>query len=166
MKSPIRIAALIVAVAAVAVILLVKITADAPAPLGLGEFSVPAVGATEPGLLHDGHPVFVSHDLDGTVSVIDGISTHNVADWMGWCPSSRTIEDIFHGARWDAQGRYMSGPGPSDLGLYDYEVAADDGSLVVTEYLGTSPRTQSPTDPTGPQCAEGGYEVHPYHDAN
>jgi hypothetical protein len=166
MKSRIRVAALVVAAGAVAIIALVNITADTPAPLGLGEFALPAVGAIEPRLLHDGHPVFVSHDLEGTISVIDGISTHNVADWMGWCPSSRTIEDIFHGARWDAQGRYMAGPGPSNLGLYEYEVAADDESLVVTEYLGTSPRTQSPTGPTGPPCEDGEYEVHPYHDAN
>ena len=155
---------LVVVVGAIAVIALVSITADSPAPLALGQFAVPAVGATDPGLLHDGHPVFVAHDLDGTISVVEAVSTHNPADWMGWCPTSRTIDDIFHGARWDAQGRYLSGPGPSDLGLYGYEVGADGESLVVTEYLSTSPRTQSPTGPAGPECLDGGYEVHPYHD--
>ena len=162
MKSPMRVAIVVLAVGAV-VAVAAAVVLDDPAPVGLGELAMPPIGSTESAFLHDGHPVFVAHDVDGTISVIDAISVHIAEDQMGWCPTSRTIDDIFHGSRWDAQGRYISGPGPSDLGLYEYDLSSDGESLVVVRHLGTSPRTQSPTGAVGPFCVDGGYEIHPYH---
>jgi hypothetical protein len=153
-----------VAVLVVAVFVLLNLGSDdSPSPRGLGVLAVPEVGETDPGLLDDGHPVFVVHDLDGTVVVIEAVSTHLTDDAMAWCPSSRTIDDVFHGARWDARGRYMAGPGPKNLGSYDIQLVDDQHELVVVAYVDPPPRSQSPDGMAGPGCFEGGYEIHPYH---
>ena len=133
---------------------------------GLGVFSVPNVGATESAFLEDGHPVFVVHDLDGTIHVIEAISTHIVEDQMAWCPSSRTIDDVFHGARWDAQGRYVSGPAPTNLGSYEFEVSDGESELTVLAYVQPPPRSESPDGMAGPSCVDGGYQTHPFHETD
>ncbi len=132
----------------------------------LAVLDVPSLGDTESAFLRDGHPVFVVHDLDGTVIVIEAVSTHLPDDRMAWCPSSRTIDDVPHGARWDAQGRYVSGPGPRDLGRYEIEVIEGQEELEVVAYVEPPPRSQSPDGRAGPLCVDGGYEVHPYYDAS
>ena len=43
---------------------------------GLGVLDVPPLGQVAPANLADGRPVFVVHQVDGTVEVIDGYSTH------------------------------------------------------------------------------------------
>ena len=98
----------------------------------LAVFDVPSIGDTESAVLLDGHPVFVVHDLDGTVMVIEAVSARLDDDPMAWCPSSRTIDDVPHGARWDAQGRYVSGPGPTDLGRYEVRISEDKDAIRVT----------------------------------
>jgi len=131
----------------------------------LAVLDVPSLGDTESAFLRDGHPVFVVHDLDGTVMVIEAVSTHLPDDRMAWCPSSRTIDDVPHGARWDAQGRYVSGPGPRDLGRYEIEVIEGQEELEVVAYLESPPRSQSPDGRAGPLCVTG-YEVHPYYETS
>lgn len=147
-----------VAVAAVAIAL-----QDDGAPEGtLGKFDIPDVGVTEPEELVDGQPVFVITDLDGAVSVVAAVSTHLPGDPMGWCPESRTIEDVPHGGRFDVKGRYVSGPGTSDLGTYTVEI--DGSSLVVLSYIEPVGRSGIPHPGMTGDCADGGYEIHPYYD--
>ncbi len=134
---------------------------DDESPIGLGVFPVPTLGSTDMGNLHDGRQVFVTHDLDGTVSVLDGVSTHVASNPMGWCATSRTIDDIFRGARWDAQGRYVSGPAPTDLDSYEYVLDERSQEIVVLMYVTQHERTTSPLETVTFWCAEhGGYETH------
>ena len=144
----------------------VSVTADdSGSPDGLlAVLEVPSLGATESAFLLDGHPVFIVHDLDGTVMVVEAVSAHLPDDPMAWCPSSRTIDDVPHGARWDPQGRYVAGPGPTDLGRYETKVADGQGELEVRVYVDPPPRSQSPNGMTGPGCVDGGYEIHPFYD--
>lgn len=133
---------------------------------GLGVVRAPEVGEVEAAYLSDGHPVFVVGDLDGTIHVVDAISTHLIGDQMAWCPSSRTIDDVFHGARWDPTGRYVSGPGRTDLGYYEFELSDDASELTVSAYIRPTSRTESPVGVSGNSCVDGGYQVHPFHDTN
>lgn len=131
----------------------------------LGILSVPDVGETDASFLDDGHPVFVVHDVDGTIHVVEAVSTHIVEDQMGWCPSSRTIDDVFHGARWDAKGRYVSGPAPTNLGTYRFEVSDEGSEVTVLAYVEPSPRSESPDGMAGPDCVVGGgYQIHPFYE--
>ncbi len=99
--------------------------------------------------------------------VIEAVSARLDDDHpMAWCPSSRTTDDMPHGARWDAQGRYVSGPGPRDLGRYEIQVIEGQEELVVVAYVDPPPRSQSPVGMAGPGCFDGGYEVHPYYNTS
>ncbi len=83
---------------------------------------VPPVGQTAPALLSDGHPVFVVHREDGSIGVVDAFSTHvpfGIGKLIGWCPSSRTFEDPFHGSKWNELGDYLLGPAPTGLITYE-----------------------------------------------
>ena len=131
----------------------------------LAVLDVPSIGDTEPGFLRDGRPVFITHDVDGTVMVIEAVSTHNPDDPMAWCASSRTIDAVQHGARWDAQGRYVAGPGPKDLGRYQIRLLADREELDVVAYVDPPPRSESPDRIAGPSCFDGGHEIHPAYGA-
>jgi hypothetical protein len=125
--------------------------------------SVPSLGETEAAVLSDGSPVFVVHDLDGSVEVIEAVSTHLPDDPMGWCPTARTIDDVAHGARWDPQGRYVAGPGRTDLGRYQIEISEDTATVEVVAYIEPSSRSETSAGVTGPSCETGGYQIHPYH---
>jgi hypothetical protein len=82
---------------------------------------VPAVGETTGDFLADGTPVFVVHALDGSIRVVEAVSTHLPDDPMGWCAATRTIEDVAHGAKWDETGSYVAGPARSDLGTFELD---------------------------------------------
>lgn len=134
----------VLAIGVAIAVVVVASTADTETPIGLGVLPIPAIGATEPGELHDGHPVFVAHDVDGTLTVVDAVSTHLPDDPMAWCEESRTIDDMAHSARWDAQGRYVAGPAQTDLGTYEYAVDERSHKIVVLMFVAPSGRTQSP----------------------
>lgn len=165
MRWSVRIALLLgVALAVLVVVILTDLASDDSASTdGLAVLSIPDLAETVPALLNDGHPVFVVHDLDGTVFVVEAVSTHLIDDVMAWCPSSRTIDDVPHGARWDAQGRYVAEPGPSDLGSYETQLLDNQRELVVVAYVVPPPRSEDSDGMTGPGCFEGGYETHPYY---
>ena len=146
-----------------ATVLVIMRPDKATTPTGLGVLAVPEAGKTVAGFLNDGRPVFVVHDLDGTIVVIEAVSTHRADGAMAWCPTSRTIDDVPHGARWDPQGRYVSGPGPRDLGRYDTRILGNNLEVVATGYVDPPPRSASPVGAAGPLCVEGGYEIHPFH---
>jgi hypothetical protein len=84
---------------------------------------VPPIGETAAANLADGRPVFVVHDGTGTVSVIDGLSTHvpwGLAKIVTWCATSHTFDDTFHGAKWTENGDYLLGPAPNGLIVRDH----------------------------------------------
>ncbi len=100
---------------------------------GLGVVDVPPLGQAAPANLADGRPVFVVHHADGTAEVIDGYSTHvpwGLAKLVAWCSTSRTFDDVFHGARWSESGAYISGPAPTGLATYQ-STTQPDGRLLV-----------------------------------
>ncbi len=128
------------------------IAASPTCTAGLGAFPIPAVGEAIPGRLYDGHPVFVTHDLDGTITVVESVSTHLPDDPLGWCEKDRTIDDIAHSARWDAQGRYVGGPAATDLGTYQHMIDDQSGQIIVLLYEPPQTRTKSPIDIAADSC--------------
>jgi len=161
-KRPLLPGLVLLALGMAAAIVAIAIQDDGAPARSLGKFDVPDVGVTEPVELVDGRPVFVSTDLDGAVSVVAAVSTHLPGDQMGWCPESRTIEDVPHGGRFDVKGRYLSGPGTSDLGTYTVEI--DGSSLVVLSFIEPTGRSDIPYPEMTGDCAHGGYEIHPYYE--
>lgn len=166
LASFVRVAQRSIAMLGVGLVVVLIASACTDTSEGLGVFSVPEIGETEPGLLEDGHPVFVVHDLDGSVYVVEAVSTHIVDDHMAWCPSSRTINDVFHGALWDAQGRYVSGPGASDLGSYRIDLSNGESELTVVAYVEPLPRSESSDGTSGPACVADRYQIHPFYETD
>ncbi len=119
---------------------------------GLGAFPIPAVGETVPARLYDGHLVFVTHDLDGTITVVEAVSTHLPDDPMGWCEKDRTIDDIAHSARWDVQGRYVGGPAATDLGTYQHTIDEQTDQITVLVHEPPEGKSTSPHNPGGDTC--------------
>lgn len=131
---------------------------------GLGVLDLPPVGSVEPGLLTDGSPVFVVHDLDGTVSVLQAESTHNPEEPVAWCPSSRTIDGLLFGSRWDTHGRYVAGPAPRDLA--SYQIRLDGERIVVLAHIESAPRSPTSDGFAGPNCeSTGDYRTHPHFES-
>jgi len=162
-KRPVIVGLVLVAVG-VAVATMSVIWSDGRTPEdSLGRFDVPEIGATDPGELTNGQPVFVSTDLDGVVAVVATVSTHLPGDPMAWCPKSRTIDDVPHGGRFDVQGRYVSGPASTDLGTYAVEISESGTTLVVVSFVQPSGRSISPDPPITAWCVDGGYEFHPQY---
>ena len=165
-KNPLRLALVLIVVGALAAVAYVM-WADEPLPAGsLGRFGVPEIGQTKPGELTNGQPVFVSTDLDGSVAVVATTSTHLDGDAMAWCPLSRTIDDVPHGGRFDVHGRYLAGPGRSDLGTYVIEISETGTELVVVSFVEPEGRSISPNPPIAnlaKWCDDGDYELHPQY---
>jgi hypothetical protein len=119
---------------------------------------VPLVGGVVAANLPDGRPVFVVHHEDGTVSVVDAFSTHvayGIGKLVGWCSSSRTFEDPFHGSKWDEFGDYALGPAPTGLVTYQFSVVPGDQNQVqVDGPIPSHPRgfLTQPSQPAGPFC--------------
>jgi nitrite reductase/ring-hydroxylating ferredoxin subunit len=83
---------------------------------------VPGPGEVAAGWVEQ-HPVFVVHDLDGSVRVLDGVSPHDpVPKVLAFCETSQWFEDLWHGSRFDRDGRWLAGPAPT--GMAQYEVVA------------------------------------------
>jgi hypothetical protein len=119
---------------------------------------VPPLGTAAAANLADGRPVFVVHHEDDTISVVDAFSTHatfGIGKLVGWCSSSRTFEDPFHGSKWDEFGDYALGPAPT--GLVTFEFSVVQGLLAKVHVDGPIPshprgfQTQ-PLQPPGPFC--------------
>jgi hypothetical protein len=109
------------------------------APAGTGRtlagpdvFQVPPRGATTPAFLPDGHPIFVVHHEDGSVSVVDAFSSHHqygLEDLVAWCPSTREFVEVAHEARFDEFGTWTSaGPAPTGLATFAFEVVEEDAN--------------------------------------
>lgn len=108
-------------------------------------------------LLDDGTRVYVVRHADGTVSVLDTVSTHRpygAAKQIGWCPGYG-FQDPFHGSRWDERGVYAFGPARSDLPYY--RVSRHGDGYVVGERVERPTRGGGdwPSPSARPPCEEG-----------
>lgn len=84
-----------------------------------------------------------------------GRATAGVRKLLGWCASSRTFDDPFHGAKFDEYGRYVLGPSPSGLVPLSIEVVSENPlTFRLGERLPALPRDESGDRPTGPFCAD------------
>lgn len=121
---------------------------------------LPPVGQANAEWLDDGTPVFVARHDDRHVSVVLALSTHTPA-WgfdkmIGWCPSSRTFEDVQHGSQWNAHGTYLGGPAPT--GLVTFTATVRDDGVHVGPRQPPNPRSTGPGEhqPAGPSCVWAG----------
>ena len=125
---------------------------------------IPPIGDVAAASLVDGRPVFIVHHKDGSLSVIDGISTHvprGLAVAVAWCSTSRTFDDVYHGSKWTEDGVYMLGPAPTGLATYETNVLAD-GTVGVGAQLAPSPRgTATDFIPPGPFCVGSNDTIYP-----
>ncbi|HAS12781.1 MAG TPA: hypothetical protein DCS55_20065, partial [Acidimicrobiaceae bacterium] len=141
------------------------------------QLTVPESGALAQQLA-DGTPVWVVRHADGSVSVVDAVSTHRpfgAGTLVGWCESSRGFVDPMYGSQYDGHGRKQAGPAPR--GLDEYPVASVDGDTVtVTGTAVEQPRAADggpeASEPAGPHCfhtdgdddadvVEGSFRSHP-----
>jgi hypothetical protein len=119
-------------------------------PAGSNVVTVPRRGETSAVFLADGRPVFVVHHLDGTVSVVDGFSSHRawgVEELDVWCPSTRQFVEVAHEAHFDEYGTLVKG-GPAGRG----GVATFTFAIVATDAVGDPSQIlvediQEPTTP-------------------
>jgi hypothetical protein len=127
---------------------------------GPDRLTVPPRGVTAPAFLPDGHPVFVVHHEDGTVTVVDGLSTHHpfgFEELVVWCPTTRQLVEWAHEAHWDELGRWEAGgPAPSGLPTYRFDVVdrganGDPATIEVGAPTAPDPGHSAPvTEPTRP----------------
>lgn len=166
MRHPIVLAVLALAAAVIVVGVVMWVDGRDHESEGLGTLSIPPGETTETAELSDGSPVFISSNLDGTVSVVAAASTHLPDDPMGWCDLSRTIEDLPHGGRFTSKGQYLYGPGHSDLGTYSFSIGDDGQHVVVLAYISPTDRSTDvqPDHPITQWCeSESDYLIHPAH---
>jgi Tol biopolymer transport system component len=128
---------------------------------GEGEpyLQAPPPGEAMTGFTESGIPFLVVRHDDATLSAFEAVSPHlatgDVRKLLGWCASSRTIDDPFHGARFDEFGHYVSGPSPSGLVALSVEVSSEDPRMFrLGGRLPALPRDQTGQDPAGPLCAD------------
>lgn len=119
----------------------------------------PAVGSALAGFRMDGTPFLLVRHPDGGLTAVEAISPHRatagIQKLLGWCPSSRTFDDVFHGARFDEYGRYLSGPSPTGLAAIQVEILSEDPlRLRLGDPLPPSPRASDAVPPAGPLCAD------------
>jgi TolB protein len=120
------------------------------------EWSAPPVGEALAGFTEDGMPLIVVHHAEGGFTAVEAVSPHRpwgIKKLLGWCPSSRTFDDPFHGARFDEYGRYISGPAPTGLVLRTVDfVPGSELPVKVGGPLPALPREERGLAPRGPLC--------------
>ena len=139
-------------------------TAPAIQPAGSDMVSVPPRGETSAVFLADGRPVFVVHHEDGTVSVVDGFSSHRawgVEELNVWCPSTRQFVEVAHEARFDEYGEFASPPAPGGVATFAFQVTetdpvGDPSSIVVGEMRDGTPGGGDSGPDRPPFCPPGG----------
>ena len=119
----------------------------------------PPPGEAFAGFTERGIPFLVIRHADGTLTAVEAVSPHlatgNVRKIIGWCASSRTFDDPFHGARFDEYGRYVSGPSPSGLVPLAAEIVSEDPlTFRLGEPQPAVPREDVGEGPTGAFCMD------------
>jgi len=134
--------------------------------------TVPDRGETAAAFLSDGHPIFVVHHEDGTVTIVDAFSTHRAFGFeeiVVWCPTTRQLVEWAHEAHWDEYGRWHSaGPAPSGLPTFNFDVIARDPNGDPATIRIGEPQEPDPghsaaiTDPSRPPFCppDGAYLTH------
>lgn len=86
-----------------------------------------------------GDPVFVVHDEDGDLRVLDAVDAYLPDDPMVlvFCADSDTFEDLRFGSRYTRRGGWMGGPSP--VGMASYEVVERRDEQVVIGERGDPP---------------------------
>jgi nitrite reductase/ring-hydroxylating ferredoxin subunit len=117
--------------------------------------ALPARGGIAAEFLSDGIPVFVVHAEDGDVTVVDARDPHDVGVQLlvGWCATAGWFEGGAFGSRFLPDGRWISGPAPSDLATFETEV--DGQSVQVGVRRDTAGRSGGePPGLAGPTCEQ------------
>lgn len=119
----------------------------------------PAPGEPIAGITASGIPFLAVRHYDGSMSAFEAVSPHlataDVRKILGWCASSRTFDDKFHGARFDENGRYISGPSPSGLVRLEVEVVTEDPLWIrLGERLPALSRSEAGNLPAAPLCTD------------
>ena len=119
---------------------------------------IPAVGDAVGGWLEDGTPYLVVRHEDGTLIAVEAISPHvatgGIRKLIGWCPSSRTFDDPFHGSTFDAYGRYLFGPSPTGLRPIPLEPIDADPGVQLGKPSDAVEREVPGDPPAGPRCID------------
>jgi nitrite reductase/ring-hydroxylating ferredoxin subunit len=128
---------------------------DAAGPV----LQAPPPGEALAGFTEGGIPFLVVRHANGTLTAVEAVSPHlatsDVRKLIGWCASSRTFDNPFHGARFDESGRYVSGPSPSGLALILVEVLGEDPlTFRLGDVLHPLPRASTGERPAGPLCVD------------
>ena len=119
----------------------------------------PPPGEAIAGFTESGIPFLVVRHDDGSLTAVEAVSPHlaagDVRKLLGWCASSRTFDDKFHGARFDGSGRYVSGPSPSGLVPLESEIVTEDPlTFRLGGRLAPIPRDDIGERPSGPLCTD------------
>jgi len=119
----------------------------------------PPPGEAIAGFTESGIPFLVVRHDDGSLTAVEAVSPHlatgDVRKLLGWCASSRTFDDPFHGARFDESGRYVSGPSPTGLVPLESEIVTEDPlTFRLGDRLPPVPRDDIGERPTGPLCMD------------
>jgi hypothetical protein len=116
----------------------------------------------------NGHPVFVVHDDDGQVRVLDAVDSHEphgMLKVLAWCRTSHVFEDLWHASRFDSQGRWIGGPAPTGMAPYQV-LAVTDRHVVVGDRLPAPARARERDLPRGPSCDDRTALYLPNHPAD
>jgi hypothetical protein len=150
-------AAAVIAFAVISAVLWPRAPDANPTTQGL---PVPQRGSVAAEFTGEGHPVWLIGHTDGSILVLDALSTHvpfgvNKPTWF--CPPSGTFEDPFHGSRYDLFGDRVDGPAPVGLRQFEFEI---EGNVIVV--VG-QPRDRGAAAPGGGAAEPA--QACPRHDA-
>lgn len=128
------------------------------APAGTTVLPLPPAG--EVTAAHaNGRPVFVVHDEDGDVRVLDAISPHpgdgmHGLKVLGYCARSGWFEDLWHGSKFAGNGAWVGGPAP--YGLAEHTVVAITAKTVTIGPMAAAPARgeREGEEPTGESCTD------------
>lgn len=127
---------------------------------------MPQRGAVAAEFAPDGHPVWVIGHNDGSILVLDALSTHvpfGVHKPTWFCPAAGTFDDPFHGSRYDLFGDVVFGPAPIGLRQYNFEVDADEMLILGELHEGRlAARGGDPSFSSPQACAADEALVHDY----
>jgi hypothetical protein len=105
----------------------------------------------------EGDPVFVVHDDDGDVRVLDAVGSYSADQLtvLAYCADTGTFdfEDLNHGSRFTRRGDLVGGPGPTGMAAYEI-VERNDEQVVIGDRGDPPSREDADLDGVviGPSC--------------